>query len=199
MDNIPSKIFITGAPGSGWAVIATQLENRIGADVSHHDSSYRMFNYYDSNLSKYKKMHSGVFFGTGMEFPADLNIIDEPFIGNNTRVYRSHEWVYKLDEIRERFSDAWIMFVNRLDDNCFNWWKYVGGFDITYPNYEWYQDDETMLQRIKEQNKIMLQFCNEHNIEWVDPEIMFEDVTPIANEDKTYIAIYKPEKEENNV
>ena len=199
MDNIPSKIFITGAPGSGWADLATKLENKIGADVSHRDSDHRMFSFYDSNLSKYRKMHSGVFFGTGMEFPANLDIIDKPYSSDSTRVYRGHEWVYMLDEIRERFLNAWIVFVNRLDDECLRWWKYVGGFNITYPNYEWYQNDEMMLRRIKEQNKIMLQFCSKHNIEWVDPNIIFEDATPVPNENKNYIAIYKPEKEKNNV
>ena len=198
MHKIPYKIFITGAPGSGWAYIARWLENKINANISHRSIS-RSFTFWDSSRQILRNRHTGVFFGTGMEFSADLDVIDEPYSGDGTRIYRSHEWVYKIDEIRERFPDAWIIFVNRLDDICFDWWKHIGGFDITYPNYSWYQDDEMMLQKIKEQNEIMLQFCTEHNIEWTEYRTMFDDITPMINEYESYIAIYKPEKEENNV
>ena len=32
---------------------------------------------------------------------------------------------------------------------CFDWWKQAGGWDISYPNYQWYVDDHHMLHYIE--------------------------------------------------
>ena len=55
------------------------------------------------------------------------------------------------------------MFVYKDNDESLDWWLRCGGFDILHPNYKWYKDDDTMLERIKIQNAI-LKFTKEHNI-----------------------------------
>jgi len=46
------------------------------------------------------------------------------------------------------------------------WWLQAGGFDITYPNYEWYQNESTMAVQIHQQNKLILDFARQHKLQW---------------------------------
>ena len=136
--------------------------------------------------------HKGVYFGTGMEFEADLDIIDQPFSGTGTRLYKSHEWAYQLDEIKARFPDAWIVMVYASNNICFEWWKQAGGFDIPYPNYDWYHSDIVMKARIREQNDAMLRFGVQNNLSW-KPHDTIKHFDQWANEDRAIrIATYKP-------
>ena len=32
------------------------------------------------------------------------------------------------------------------------WWKQAGGWDISYPDYSWYENDIRMFQQIRKQN-----------------------------------------------
>lgn len=150
------QIFVTGAPGSKWSGYAKTIPDQ---DMSGHTPE-RTYKH-----SKYGG-HDGVYFGTGMEFPPAMSMIDDPFWGTGTRVYKSHEWVYNLTEINEWYPDAEIHFVYRRDDLCFDWWKEAGGWDITYPNYDWYEDDELMKGRIKQQNALALDFVQKHSLGW---------------------------------
>jgi len=47
-----------------------------------------------------------------------------------------------------------------------DWWLEAGGWDITYPDYSWYKDDETMFARICEQNQLILDFAQKHMLQW---------------------------------
>ncbi len=57
-----------------------------------------------------------------------------------------------------------IVLVYRHDEDCFNWWKQAGGWDITYPNYKWYKDDATMKQQIALQNQAVRKFVFENKL-----------------------------------
>jgi hypothetical protein len=48
--------------------------------------------------------------------------------------------------------------VYRNDIECLKWWTDAGGFDITYPNYKYFKDQETMWNHIQSENKDIMQF-----------------------------------------
>ena len=176
--------FFTGAPGSKWSGIAQQIE----AMDSNWDISDRTPER-EYNHGEYSG-HKGVYFGTGMEFPADpaeggldRDNLDAPYTDNTgTKLIMSHEWPYYFNEIISRYPEAWIQLVYRSDWASFLWWKRAGGFDITYPNYDWYETDYLMTKRIEEQNKLILDFGQRHMLKWIQHS-KHEDI---------FIATYKP-------
>ena len=48
------------------------------------------------------------------------------------------------------------------DEASFDWWMQAGGFDISYPNYDWYGDENGMRKEIAQQNKLILDFGQKH-------------------------------------
>ena len=79
----------------------------------------------------------------------------------------SHEWAYKLDEIRDKYPLDWIQLIYRPEWECFLWWKQAGGFEIKYPNYDWYKNDVEMRYKIAEQNDLILEFAQRNNLSWI--------------------------------
>jgi|TARA_R110002074_G_scaffold196160_4_gene362922 hypothetical protein len=156
--------FFTGAPGSKWSGIAQQIE----AMDSNWDISDRTPEREYSH-GEYSG-HKGVYFGTGMEFPATLDTdnLNAPYKekSNKPRLHKSHEWAYVLDDIKEKFPSSNIILVYRSNDLCFEWWKQAGGWDITYPNYDIYENDTVMQSMIKAQNYCILKFAYENNLKW---------------------------------
>ena len=41
------------------------------------------------------------------------------------------------------------------------WWINAGGFGITYPNYSYFQDEETMWSHIQSENRDIMQFVKD--------------------------------------
>jgi hypothetical protein len=58
------------------------------------------------------------------------------------------------------------MLIYRENWESFLWWKQAGGWDITYPNYDWYKNDVEMRYKIEEQNDLILSFAQVHNLSW---------------------------------
>jgi len=156
---LPDRILFTGAPGSKWSGVAQTLEQDKRFNTSDRTPE-RIYSHHEYGG------HKGVYFGKGMEFEAvcSNDHLDYPFSGTGTRLLKSHEWAYHLDLYSE-LPDFWIMMVHRDDQECFEWWKQAGGFDISYPNYDWYKDDVHMKAHISLQNKSMIDFCTQHNVD----------------------------------
>jgi len=157
--------FFTGVPGSRWSGIAREIK----ADPQY-DSSDR------AEHREYKHHgfagHRESYFGTGMEF--DCNLSEEnlcaPFTtwdGNLTKLIMSHEWPYHFDQIQQRYPHAPITLIYRPDQPSMDWWLEAGGFDITYPNYKWYVDHDGMWDQIVKQNKLILDFAQQHSVQWI--------------------------------
>lgn len=158
---LPNRIFFTGVPGSKWSGIAQIIEDNVPGMNTSDRSEERQY--------KHEQFtgHKGVYFGSGMEFPANLKLIDFAHQTlDGCRIIKSHEWPYKLEAIRKEYPDDWIMLIYRSDWESFNWWKKAGGFDITYPSYESYVDDDTMLKAISEQNTKMVSYAIMNNYTW---------------------------------
>lgn len=156
--HLPKRIFFTGVPGSRWSGIAQVLEERLGLNTSDRipDREY---------LSDKYSGHKGSYFGAGMEFPALFGYIDQAHtVQSGCKLIKSHEWAFKLDEIKEHFPEDGIFMVYRDNKASFDWWKEAGGFNISYPSYIAYKNDENMQLQIKLQNESILDFCDYHGI-----------------------------------
>jgi len=169
-DNLPERIFFTGVPGSRWSGIAQEIEKDQRMDISDRtpDRTYNHHNY---------SGHEGVYFGTGMEFEASLNEehLDTPYSGTGCKLHKSHEWAYLLDEITSRFYNDWIILVYRNNQDSFNWWKEAGGWNIKYPNYDYYENDDTMQYHIKSMNDHILEFSQKHKLNW-EQHKLYKDI-----------------------
>jgi hypothetical protein len=155
-------MFFTGVPGSRWSGIAQTLERLDGFNISDRTPER------EYNHNQYGG-HRGAYFGQGMELEAYLeeNYIDQAWsTAGGTRIVKSHDWAYKLDLVRERFPNDWIMLVYRPDMASYAWWYEAGGFNIKYPNYTAYKDSTTMLGEIAKQNNSILQFAQQHDLTW---------------------------------
>jgi hypothetical protein len=161
---LPDKIFMIGVPGSRWSGIAQNIEDNVpGFNTTDRDPR-RVYTHH--NFSG----HLGAYFGTGWEFDTslDLDNLDRPYIHTaGTRILKSHEWAYQLDEIRDRYPTSWILLVYRPDLSAYSWWHQAGGFNITYPLYEpYYKDSVRMMSEIMRQNQAIMQFAQRHDLEW---------------------------------
>ena len=174
---LPNMIFFTGVPGSRWSGFAREIKSSGDYDCTDR-APHRSYTHNEF------AGHQEAYFGTGMEFPADLDYgnLTAPFSGTGTKLIMSHEWPYKFGDIQKQYPDAWIQLVYRPDWASFLWWKRAGGFNITYPNYDWYETDYLMTKRIEEQNQLILDFGQKHSVQW----------TQHNNHSDIFIATYKP-------
>ena len=161
---LPNKIFMIGAPGSRWSGIAQNIEDNIPGFNTTDRTADR--NYAHHSFSG----HLGVYFGTGWEHDTSLDPenLDKGFQHTaGTRILKSHEWAYQLDDIRERYPNDWIMLIYRPDMSCYSWWHEAGGFTIKYPDYRpYYENSVKMLNEIIEMNQAMFAFSQKHDLEW---------------------------------
>lgn len=158
---LPVRHFFTGAPGSRWSGVSQEIEATGFYDTSDRTPE-RTYTH-----GKYSG-HVGAYFGTGMEFPAVIEpeVLDAPYTGIGTRLHKSHEWAYMLDMIVKRYPECWITMLYRDSHACLDWWLEAGGFNITYPNYDMYENETLMLSMIRGQNYHMLEFAQRHNLTW---------------------------------
>ena len=162
MNELPKHIFFTGVPGSRWSGIAQTIESAPGFNTSDRTParSYTHHSYTG---------HIGAYFGRGMEFESRL---DETYIdsawSNTTgcKLVKSHDWAFKLQEIKDAFPNDWIMLVYRPDMASYAWWHEAGGFQIKYPCYDAYKNSPTMLGEIITQNTSILEFGMINNCAW---------------------------------
>lgn len=160
--NLPNRIFFTGVPGSRWSGIAQTLEKVPGMNTSDRTPERT---YSHSDFSG----HLGAYFGAGMELAPDLsehNIDSAHTNLEGCRLIKSHDWAYKLPEIRQKYTRDWIMLVYRPDLPSITWWYQAGGFEIKYPRYDSYVDHIGMQKAIAEQNDQILKFACRHGATW---------------------------------
>lgn len=157
-----NRIFLTGVPGSRWSGIAQEIETE---DFNTSDRiPERTYTH-----NKYSG-HVGAYYGTGMEFPAilDTKNLDLPYNNKNKKIklHKSHEWSLMLDDIVDWYHRAGIILIYRPNEAAFKWWLEAGGFDIKYPNYDYYVDEATMMTHIEKQNDAILKFAHKHKLTW---------------------------------
>jgi len=164
---LPEFIFFTGIPGSRWSGIAQDMKDELNLNLTDR-ADHRIYRH--GQFSG----HVDAYYGTGMEFNTSLDEdnLNAPFIDKSgSKLLMSHEWPYHFDEIMARYPDAWITLIYRHEWESFLWWKKAGGWDITYPNYDWYENDYQMQQISKTQNRLILDFAQGHELVWKQHEL----------------------------
>jgi hypothetical protein len=175
MSNGHDLIFAAGAPGSRWTRVLSLLSlhpainNSDAANVKkqnftravHHFGAYfGPYNEIGENFEDLSKL-------TKEEFLAEIK---KPFSNWDTgvKIIKSHWFCHNknLDWLVSNFPDASIMLFYNGDAASYKWWMYNGGFDITFPSYQWYQNDEYMYDVIQENNKTITDFARRHLIKF---------------------------------
>jgi hypothetical protein len=160
-------IFVAGAPGSKWSSVVKNIYYSPSIDRS--DFSIERTYFHDASGIT-QLMHLGAYFDPGMEFGdwfGDMGAgfgkrtkeeheqeFDRPFSGEGIRIIKSHYFCYRqnLEYIKATWPDCPIVLVHRPNDACLGWWVKCGHFDITYPNYQNYENLRFMAGVIQAQN-----------------------------------------------
>ena len=185
-------IFVVGAPGSRWSGVANSIYYSEQIDQSDDTPERTYFNPKSPPKAK-QLMHRGAYFDPGMEFGNELEnfdslskqdlekIFDAPFQGaDKIRIIKSHVLSKHVDRLADLFDDP-IVLVYRHDQDCFDWWKQAGGWDITYPNYQWYKDDENIQKEIAEQNHSVKKFVEKNKLYSLHNNIQLQELLQIKS------------------
>lgn len=189
------RIFLTGAPGSGWGrtdkCLRGTLDNMDNTDIV----PWRL---HSSGNTERTYNHMGAFYDPGTEFgewickfgdyskQEIVDMIDHvyneeenaevvsdlgaPWMGKqgdkSIRIHKSHYFSYHLDKIHKMFPDACIVAAHQLDHKCYVWWEHSGGFQLEYDSYYYYEQNyEAIWDQIRWQNAGIERFAWEHKLE----------------------------------
>ena len=189
---LPNRLFFTGAPGSRWSGIAQVIESLPGFNTSDRTSER------EYSHSAYSG-HVGAYFGPGMEFEPtlDADYIDQAWTqSGGCRIVKSHEWSEMLEDVHATFPEDWITCIYRKDAPSLEWWLEAGGYAITYPKYDAYED---MKSTIKAQNKGILAFVMKHHLKlerftpfWIKREFGATINFDYSKYEDVFVTIWKP-------
>jgi hypothetical protein len=174
-------IFFTGIPGSAWSRVATLCGYSPLLNLNSSDRSRKREYYIRRNTSWAGLVnHQGAFFGSKMEFgqgweyPVERSLtkdavmadIEKAFVAHTDENYliKSHSLAQSLDWWIENFPKAKFIFTYRDFERSIEWWLNGGGFDITYPKYDWYEDEDRMRKKAKAQLNNTKEFINDNSI-----------------------------------
>lgn len=186
--NEPKLILCTGAPGSAWSMICQRMRLQLtGYDMTDQspDRMYRMpiehtkdYTVTDDSWRAYT--HNGAYFGPYHEFGHNFDNLNhytreafeqeclKPFSDNTQplKQIKSHWFAYNLDWIWENCKGHDLLLVWREPQAAKDWWFHMGGFDIYYPIYKWYVNEERMWEKIQEETNKIADFAERKNFEW---------------------------------
>lgn len=168
--------FLTGAPGSRWSGVAQLITDNFNYDKSDESSARQ---YVHGKFTG----HKGSYFGPAMELGEDFHRLEHSYVDrlrfeamcnsafNNshsiqTKMIKCHQFAYGLDWLKKNVPSSNILLVKRPTEASFDWWKEAGGWNITYPNYEWYLDDAHMRHYIDTEIKLADIFVNNTDNKW---------------------------------
>lgn len=170
-------IFATGAPGSKWSRVLSLIG--LHPDVNSSDKNkfprYSMDVTFLSGRTVPVGNHTGAYFGPGNvigeKFHDLTKLTKEEFIeeikkpfdnwDEKIKIVKSHWFSYgeNLKWLKNNFPDAKIIMVYNGNEVAFKWWHFVGGWDISFPTYTWYDNDSRLYEKIIEENQYMLEFA----------------------------------------
>jgi hypothetical protein len=174
-------VWFTGAPGSKWSSTSVILQSIKSLKFNTSDRlDDRTFSYKSDYRSNFYATHMGAYFGPGNgmgENFSNLEDIDPEEVEKEITkqwkdsttgrlLVKSHHFTHSLEHIAKTWKNNSIVMITRPTDFCIRGWYYAGGWDIKYPNYRvFYQDDNTLKKYIKEHNYKILEFCENHKVE----------------------------------
>jgi hypothetical protein len=173
-------IFATGAPGSKWSGLLNALSYHKELNSQDKAEHRQYFIYYkQAQTEEVLRMgwHFGVYFGPDNEYGHDFDRLNElskeeivremarPYDNwDGIKMIKSHWFAYNLDTITKYFPKAKIILVWAPDESCFDWWSHLGGWNIAFPVYTWYNDNDRMQRQIRLENAFILKFIFEKNL-----------------------------------
>ena len=218
-------IIATGAPGSRWSGILRMLTANIDINVSDENED-RLYDHMAINPKTGKLAargwHRGAYWGPDHDFGSQFDVINqlskdeivEQFKGPyanwepGIKIIKSHWFAYHLPFLKKMFPEAKFVGVYRTNEECFEWWHICGGWDISYPHYYWYKNDERMKQKIAEENEHIMNFFSNLEFRKIDEmfsllglpnkTITFEDFTARDSKLTDVLANRRGDREEGN-
>lgn len=164
-------VFITGAPGSKWSLVARALSEANEVDNSDCDPAH-------TYPSRPDLAHFGNYFGPGMAYGSNFDRLtsltqldvrrelDRPFSSaGGRRLLKGHIFARNLVLLHEMFPRARFVMVYRNEEACFDWWMRAGGFSIQYPDYSWYGEIARMRREIETDCEAIRSFCRLHSLQ----------------------------------
>lgn len=162
-----SYILMTGAPGSKWSSVFKHIHK--SPDIDSTDYTDERTYWHDADTpGKKQLMHTGAYFDPGMEFDCKISEWDKPFSGMGKRIIKSHTFAHKLFSLKKLGYP--IILVYRGNRECYDWWQLCGEFNITYPNYQYFENLQKMWYHIEQENKDILDFVSEHECDCLSPK-----------------------------
>lgn len=150
---------MTGAPGSKWSSVFKSIHQ--SADIDRSDYTEQRTYWHDADTPGTKQlMHTGAYFDPGMEFDCKIEEWDKPFSGLGKRIIKSHTFAHQLNSLKKLGYP--IVMVYRNDYECLQWWKLCGEFNITYPNYQHFENLDSMWTHIRNENRDIMNFIKEN-------------------------------------
>ena len=150
-------ILFTGAPGSKWSSVVKNIY--WSKDIDHTDYIEARTYWHDADTPGQKQlMHIGAYWDPGMEF--DVDEWDKPFSGTGKRIVKAHTFAHQLNTLK--LKNYPIVMVYRNDYECLEWWKLCGEFNITYPNYQYFENLDKMWEHIQKENNDILNFIKDN-------------------------------------
>lgn len=175
-------IFATGAPGSKWSKVLSILSHHkdINSSDKHKFPTYSSVATFPNGKTKKVGMHSSAYFGPGNGIGEDFHLLKkltkETFISevssafdnfdDGIKIVKSHWFSYNLDWLKENFPKAKFLFVYNGNEEAFKWWHLVGGWNIKFPQYTWYETNERLYERICVENGLMLDFMKRNKVDF---------------------------------
>jgi len=167
-------IIATGAPGSRWSATLRVLSFNSAINRTDEDDSYMYdrIEYDDQGNKVEHGWHRGAYWGPGHQQGDKFDRLDQlskqeiltefmrPYTDWNTgiKIIKSHWFSYHLPLLKQLFPDAKFVANYKTDEFCYNWWHTVGGWNITYPHYHWYENNERMAKQISIENSHIREF-----------------------------------------
>lgn len=175
MNSNKKYIFLTGVPGSRWGRLEAMLYRALPGYV---DTSCKKP--YQQDRPTHGTQHIYTFWGPfhqhGENFDrldllgpervmAEIDAAYDDNDAGEVRIIRCHWFAYQLDWIAENMPWVDILMVLREPELSYRWWHESGGWDISYPNYKWYSNDEVLKRQIFQETRLMDKFIAEQGLE----------------------------------
>ena len=184
-------VLCTGAPGSAWSMISNRLKGTFaGFDRSDENEERRYYmpedhkQGYHVHSSDWKgTTHVGCYFGPNHEFGHGFNDIPKnyskeeffkeclkPYSNDKApyKLIRSHWFAYNLDWLWENCKGQKLFLIWRDPKAAEEWWYSMGGWDIYYPVYSWYEGPARMKKMIEKESNLLIDFAEKKKIDWTD-------------------------------
>ena len=188
--------FVTGCPGSGWSSVSHHVKQTLSnvydtSDLNDEccflipDGFYKKYTKTDPlTLSTVEKLtHHGSYFGPSNKYGGKFDCIAEnytvdeftqeclrPFGDRSKPVkqIKSHWFAYNLDWVWENFKGHELLLIWKDPTAAYQHWQDIGGWKITYPNYIWYRQKDSMQDQIHKEADQLLDFINRKNLQLTD-------------------------------